>query len=333
MLFLYSLFPYHALAFEATNIQYCRLRTQNSMDILLQNMIAKDDMESLDEDVQKFLRLQEELKSTYVNGSKVNKIVVGSGLIVMLFESIPQVIVLLSLLYVELTNGFGKLGTLMENVMHTYLRSFGVPKSSSFIMIMIINVAQICISLIAVISKQKYGLDLGIKDGMLKLLSILVMLSAKLVLLMTQLYQAPYFYGFVVVAELSISYLFCKITQVHVDVMKDVVPIAVSPALYVTANRMIRHHKTPHSKFHNILKWNGAISICILHFTNLLLIYIPINYIFPAFQSMIGQRKEDRYDERLYAMVAYSCAIFPFVGLMLAYHKIGRRWAKLESLE
>ena len=328
---LYALFPYHTLAFELTNFGICRIKRQQSIKALLNQMIEKNEKENDDNDIRSFLRQQRDLETTYVNESKVNRILVGCGLIVMLFESIPQLIVLLSLLRSELTNGFGKLGVLMENVMHTYLRSLGVPKDSTFIMIMIINIAQICISLIAVISSRRYGLDLGIIGGLLKLLSILIMLSSKIILLTLQLYQTPYFFTLVVVAELAISYLFCKITQTQVDVMEDVIPIAVSTALYVTANRKIRHQENPNSKFHYFLKWNGVFSIVILHFTNLFLIYLPINYVFPAFQTKIGQRIEKNYDEKMYATIAYCCTILPFLWLMLAYHKLGRRWAKLEA--
>ena len=83
-------------------------------------------------------------------------------------------------------------------------------------------------------------------------------------------------------------------------------------------------------EFQHILKWNGVISIGILHLTNFFLIYLPINYIFPAFQTMIGQRIEENYNERVSAAIAYVFAFFPFIGLMFTYHKFGRRWAKLE---
>merc|ERR1712126_287318 len=101
---------------------------------------------------------------------------------------------------------------------------------------------------------------------------------------------------------------------------------------YVTAKRKIRRHENNKSKFRYVFKWNGVISIAILHFTNLVLIYFPIYYVFPAFQTMIGQRVEENCNDRVYAMVAYATAIFPFLGLMLAYHRFGRRWAKLEPL-
>ena len=327
---MYSLFPYHALAFEIMNIQYCKLKKQQEIGKHLDRMIKKDNIK-IDEDILVHLKLQHELESIFITGSKVNKIFVWCGLIVMFFESIPQIIVLLSLLHSELNNGFGRLGALMENVMHTYLRSFGVPKGSSFIMIMTINVAQICFSLIAVISSRKYGLSLGIIGGLLKLLSILIMLSAKLVLLTVQLYQTPYFYGFVGVAEFAISYLFCRITQIQVDIVDDVIPIAICPALYVSTNRTTRNHENPMSKVQNIRKWNGAISIVILYFANLLLIYLPVNYVYPEFQTIIGQRIEENYNQRFYATIAYCCMIIPFLGLKLTYHKFGRRWAKLET--
>ena len=331
LLLIYSFFPYHTMAFELTNIQYCRLKKQQEIRSFLDSMIKKERDHNVDEDIRKLLVLQHELESTFTNGSKVKKIFVGVGIIVLLFESIPQIIVLLSLLHSELTNGFGRLGMLMENVMHTYLRSFGVPKSSSFIVIMAVNVAQICISLIAVVSSTKYGLDLGIIGGAIKIFSILIMLSAKLVLLTLQLYQTPYFYVFVGVAELTISYIFCKITQEKVVLMEDVFPISVTPALYVTSYRKIRNKDNPLSKFQFILKWNGALSIAILHFANLVLIYVPMFYGLPAFQTMIGQHIEDNHKERMYGLVVYSCAIFPFLALMLAYNKFGRRWAKLEA--
>ena len=113
--------------------------------------------------------------------------------------------------------------------------------------------------------------------------------------------------------------------------MEDVFPISVSPALYVTSYRKIRHSSNPLSKFQHILKWNGALSIVILHFAHLVLIYVPMVYVFPAFQTMIGQHIEENNNRSVYGIVVYSCAIFPFLALMLAYHKFGRRWAKLES--
>ena len=113
--------------------------------------------------------------------------------------------------------------------------------------------------------------------------------------------------------------------------MEEVFPISVSPALYVTSYRKIRNKDNPLSKFQFILKWNGALSIVILHFAHLILIYVPMIYIFPEFQIMIGQHIEDNHKERVYGLVIYSCAIFPFLALMLGYHKFGRRWTKLEK--
>ena len=330
LLLIYSIFPYHALAFEIMNIFYCKIKREQEIRNLLGNMIEQDN-HKIEEDIHLFLKLQNELESTFVAQSKVNKIMVGCGLIITFFENIPQVIVLLSLLHSELNNRFGRLGVLMENVMHTYLRSVGIPNGYAFITIMTINITQVCLSLIPVISSRKYGLDLGIIGGVLKVLSILIMLLAKLVLLTCQLYQSPYFYGFVVVAEFAISYLFCSVTQIQVDIIDDVIPIAICPALYVTTNRVTLNHENSNGIFHNAVKWNGAISIVFLHFINLLLIYLPLIYVFPAFQAMIGQQVEENYQERLFAMIAYCCVIFPFVGLLFAHHKVGRRWSQLEA--
>ena len=330
LLLIYSIFPYHALVFEIMNIFYCKLKREQEIRNLLGNMVKRDN-QKIEEDIHLFLKLQNELESAFVAQSKLNKIMIGCGLIITFFENIPQAIVLLSLLHSELNNGFGRLGVLMENVMHTYLRSVGIPNGHAFITIMIINITQVCLSLIPVISSRKYGLDLGMIGCVLKVLSILIMLLAKLVLLTFQLYQSPYFYGFVGVAEFAISYLFCSVTQMQVDIIDDVIPIAICPALYVTTNRVTRKHENPTSMFHNAIKWNGAISIVFLHFINLLLIYLPLIYVFPAFQAMIGQQVEENYQERLFAMITYCCVIFPFLGLLFAHHKVGRRWSQLEA--
>ena len=71
---LYSLFPYHTLAFEISNLRYCRLKKQQSIKSLLSRMIEKDEKENLDKAIQAFLIQQDELDSTYLNSiSKVKR--------------------------------------------------------------------------------------------------------------------------------------------------------------------------------------------------------------------------------------------------------------------
>ena len=127
----------------------------------------------------------------------------------LLIEGLPQLIVMTSLLVTELGNqhGFGKLRSIFENILSEYI---GMPGNLSFIVMLVLQVVKIVLSLNVIVSSETYGIGSGLVASLIKLLALLIMVPVKLVLLTLQLYQAPYVFTLVTIAEFFISFVYCK---------------------------------------------------------------------------------------------------------------------------
>jgi hypothetical protein len=142
-------------------------------------------------------------------------------------------------------------------------------------------------------------------------------------------YQMPYVYGLITIAEFLIAWVYCKVTQTRVNIMEDVLPIVCSPALHMTGNRMVRQikGKTFRKTFSILLKWDGTLNLICLHLANLILIYIPFQYL----NVLLAPGTQNVKEEYLtYALIGYVLAIIPVVILRSAFYLFGRRWRLIE---
>jgi hypothetical protein len=295
-------------------------------------MSFKENQDVRSENIETFLKLERNLKHNSDYAAELNRIIVGSFIINLLIEGGPQLIVMTSLLVAELssTTEFTTLRVMFENVLQTYL---GLPGNASFILMIVLQVFKLDFSLISIFSSQTYGLGIGLAGGVMKLLAVLCLASAKVVLISLQFYQMPYIYGLVTIGEFMVALLYCKLTQTKISIMKDVLPIVATPALHVIANRMVRHTKGKQVRktMGFLLMWDGTLNIVILHLAYLELVYIPLQHIshMEIFLAPEKQNVEDEYI--IYALIGYVLAIVPFLTLRGAFHLFGRRWRWLES--
>ena len=325
-------FQYHFMALEYVHNHYRRVKTENEMKELLETMSLEEDPQVRSENIGTFMKLERDLKLNSDYAEDLNRIIIGSFIINLLTEGGPQLIVITSLLVAELTSKtqFTTLRVMFENVLQTYI---GMPGNASFIFMIVLQVFKLDFSLISIFSSQTYGLAIGLKGGVMKLLAVLCLASAKISLITLQFYQMPYIYALVTIGEFIVAFLYCKITQTKVSIMKDVLPIVATPALHVIANQMIRHTEGKHFRKNMgfVFMWDGALNIVILHLAYLGLVYIPLEHIshMDIFFAPEKQHEENNYIT--YAVIGYVLAILPFLALQAAFHMFGRRWRLLES--
>ena len=330
--YLPAIFPYHFLASEYVCNNYRRNQKENEMKRLLETMILEDNPHVRNEQIGTFMKLGRDLKQNCDYAADLNRIITGFFIINLLTEGGPQLIVTTSLLVAELTSTtqFTTLRVMFENVLHTYI---GMPGNASFIMMIVLQVFKLDFSLITIFSSQTYGLQIGLAGGLMKLLAVLCLVAAKIVLVTLQFYQMPYVYGLVTIGEFVVAFVYCKITQTKVSISADILPIVVTPALHVIANRMIRHTKGKHFRknFAFLFMWDGTLNIVILHLAYLLVVYIPLQYI-SQMEIFLAPEKQNKDNTHItYAVLGYVLAIVPFLILRGAFHMYGRRWRLLEN--
>ena len=155
------------------------------------------------------------------------------------------------------------------------------------------------------------------------------MVPAKLVLLTLQLYQAPFVFALVTTAEFAIAYVYCIISQEHFSLTRDVVPITLSPVLYLfTKGNVLTHSERVFKKsFACLARFNGAPNVVILYILNLLLVYIPTKLFLP---EVLPNVDEEWYPGYLFTLGAYVLCLIPFLCLEYAFFKFGRRWKILQ---
>ena len=323
-------FPYHCLALEFANIQYRKLNKEFKMRSALKKIDLKENNVKQTQKILIAIRLQKDLSKTVAFESDLNRIIVGSFMINILVEGMPQLMVMGSLLVSELTVGFGPLRTIFENVLTTYL---GTPPTTSFVLMATLQIIKIGVGVIGIFSSFAFGLDIGFVGGTMKLLAVLCLMTSKLFLVTLQFCQTPYVYGLVTIAEFMIALSFCKITQKKVNLMEDILPIVVSPALHVTGHKVARHSKSESLKFQCLLKWDGTPSIVILYFAYLILAYLPIQYVLqiPQIEELlqIPEKQDVMQGYTNYAMIGYVMSIIPFLALRGIFYQFGTRWRKI----
>ena len=324
--------PYHFMALEYVRNHYRRVKIENEMKELIETMSLEENLRVRNENIGHFMKLESELKQNLDYAAELNRIIIGSFVINLLTEGGPQLIVTTSLLVAELTSDtqFTKLRVMFENVLETYL---GIPGNASFILMIVLQVFKLDFSLISIFSSQTHGLPIGLAGGLMKLLSVLCLASAKIVLVTLQFYQMPYIYGLVTLGEFMVAFVYCKITQTKVSIMKDVLPIVATPALHVIANRMVRH--TEGKNFRKtmgfLLMWDGTLNIVILHLAYLGLVYLPLQHIAHMEIFLAPEKENEESNYIIYAVIGYVLAVLPFVALQGAFHMFGRRWRLIEN--
>ena len=324
------IFPYHFMATQFVVYEYRKMKKEDKLKDVLKTFELKESDEKRKENMSCFLKLQGELESILSLKAELKRIIVGSFMINLVVEGIPQLIVMASLLVSELRieNGFGKLRVIFENALEEYI---GIPGKASFLLMMIFQIIKIDFSLMTIYSRRTFGFGIGFIGGTLLFFALSLVVFPKFILVSLQFYQAPYIFGLVVILEIITAFLYCKITQLKTNIMEDVLPMAVSPGLCTFGNGIIHEVKTEYvkEKFAFLLRWNGAPYIAILHFGNLCLIYLPLQYIL---KSSLPQSKQLIITEQInYAIMTYVISIFPFLAMRAVYHQFGRRWRLLES--
>ena len=330
MSFLPIVFPYHFMAMEYVRLKYRSFKRTQKITTLLEELMAKESLDDITENLDQFMTLQNELQEMENYELELRRIIIASFMTNLLIEGMPQFIVMSSLLVTELGNesGFGKLRAIFENVLKEYI---GIPGKTSYIIMLVLQIIKIDFSLTTILSSKTHGIGSGMVASVIKVLGLLFMVTAKLILLTIQLYQAPYIISLVTIAEFAIALLYCKITQESVSLFHDVIPITITPALHLTTkgNVLRRKERTMSTKFSWLLvRWNGTINVVVLHFANLLLIYIPLKFALPFLQPTVEKEWEMKF---VYAMLGYILSLVPFLCLEFAFSKFGRRWRLLES--
>jgi len=298
------------------------------MDCLLKELSSKKTMDIRSEDMTEFIESHKKLNEILDFKTELRRIIVASFMINLIVEGLPQLIVMLSLLVTELGNehGFGKLRSIFENVLLEYI---GLPGNVSFIVMFCLQGSKIILSLKVVVSSETYGIGSGMIALLIKMLELIIMVPAKIVLLTLQLYQAPFVFALVTTAEFAIAYVYCMISQEHFSLTRDVVPITLSPVLYMlTKGNVLTHSERILKKsFTCLARFNGALNVVLLHILNLLLVYIPTKLILPEVLPNVDENWETGY---LCTLGAYVGSLIPFLCLEFTFFKFGRRWKILQ---
>ena len=323
------LFPYHFMALEYVRLKYREFKRMKKINKLLKSLTAKENLDDSSEDIHYFMILQNELHEMENYETELRRIIIASFMINLLVEGMPQFIVMSSLLVAELRNetGFGKLRTIFENVLQEYI---GIPGNASYILMLGLQIIKIDFSLKTILSSKTHGIGSGLVASIIKILGLVFIVTAKLILLTMQLYQTPYLISLVTFAEFAIALCYCKITQENVSLFQDVIPVTITPALHLTSrgNILRRKERNVRKQFAWLLKWNGTINVAVLHFANLLLIYVPLKLVLPYLLPNIEKEWDMNF---VYAMLFYIFSLIPFLGLEIAFSRFGRRWRLLES--
>ena len=322
------IFPYHFMALEYARLKYRTFKGIQEIQRLLHALKLKENLDNSTEDIDYFMKLQREVQEQSNYETELRRIIIASFMINLLVEGVPQFIVMSSLLMTELRSetGFGKLRPVFENVLKEYI---GIPGKESFILMLCVQIFKIDFSLKTVLSSTMYGIGAGLVASIIKILELIFLVTAKLILLTLQLYQAPYLFALVTIVEFAIAYSYCKITQENVSLMQDVVPIAITPALHLVTKGNILRQKERDLKqnYACLLRWNGTLNVVVLHIVNLLLVYVPLKLALP---SLLPNVQPDWGTGYICALVGYVLSLIPFLCLEIAFFKCGRRWKLLE---
>ena len=237
-------------------------------------------------------------------------------LVNMVIESIPQLIVEISLIVSELETGFGKLGLLFQNILEAQI---GLPGHASYVFLMCLNITTIANTLLIVFKTSKNGLELGIPATISRLLALCILIFSKLWLVSLTVYQTPYNYGIILVAESVFVIIYIKLTQDQENTVQDVIPLLAGPGLYDIEKRNIN---SPHMR-----KCGGLFNTILIHMANLILIYLPTKLILWYTSSYDGGFTTGY----VVALVNYIVAVGPYIGMIAIFYKVGRRWDELEK--
>ena len=327
--FIPIVFPYHFMGLEYVRLKYRNFKKIKEMDDLLKLLQSKGDIDNVSEETAEFMGLHKQFHEISKYKTELRRIIIASFMLNLLIEGLPQLIVMTSLLVTELGNehGFGKLRSIFENILSEYI---GMPGNRSFIVMLVLQVVKIVLSLNVIVSSETYGIGSDLVASLIKLLELFIMVPVKLVLLTLQLYQAPYVFTLVTMAEFFIAFLYCKVTQENVNLIQDVVPVTITPVLFLfTRGNVLRIKENVfRKKLACLARLNGAHNVVVLHLLNLVLIYIPVKLVLP---DMLPNVEEDWGTGYLCALGAYVSSLVPFLCLEVAYFKFGRRWKVLES--
>ena len=322
-------FPYHFMALEYARLKYLTFKQTQWINELWKDLKSKKASDTINKVMEEFRDHHKTLQEILDFQTELQRLIVAFFMVTLLLEGFPQLIVMFSLLAAELRNenGFGKFRSIFENVLEEYI---GIPGNVSFILMLGLQFLKIVISLRVIVSNERYGIGSGSVASIIKVLQLVIMVPAKFALITVQLYQAPYVFPLVSVAECTIAYVYCKVTQIKSSVMRDVVPLALTPALYLfTKGSVLRQNERNFKKnFTFLVRFNGAHNVVILHLLNLLLVYTPFKLVLPEVLSNVSNGWENGY---VLVLLAYFLSLIPFLGLELAFVKYGRRWKKLQK--
>ena len=191
--------PYHFMAMQFVSTEYRKMKKEDEMkEVLATADLIKDSDEEQEEGIRSFLKLQRKLEKILSFKAELKRIIVGSFMINLLAEGVPQLIVMTSLLVSQLSSEteFGRLRTIFENALEEYI---GVPGKVLFILMMTLQIIKIDFSLMTIFSGRTFGLGIGFIGGILQFLALTLLVFPKVILVSLQFYQAPYVYGLVVV--------------------------------------------------------------------------------------------------------------------------------------
>ena len=250
---------------------------------------------------------------TYIK--KVSKISINFILCEALIETLPQAITITSLAIIEEDSSFGQLKNVFFNAL---IKGTSVNGHALIAIVVIMNTLKFSTLPIQFFNIRQHPMSIGILGGITRFLAVTMIIIPKFLLISVLVCAQPFIYPAIALAELCIITLYVTATQKIREYSSSILPSVFHCLLL----------KTDNCKFKILQRWMGCLNTIVLHFTMMLMVYMPGYYLLKHHPD-----KSDsafRANLELGAFLLYAISILPYLAFLGVYHKYGRRWNENE---
>ena len=311
------LFPVHFTLLNVAKYSISWLTLKNNLRHRLNQMVeAAADNEALSAE---YLEYRKRIKKTSQELMEVHQTLVMFLICESLAENLPQLAMTTALLVNELVQQHGKLLTILSNIMIEYI---GGNYSVVCTLIAILQTNKMTFVLAMIHNSWQYPLGNGISGAIIQFATIAIMVGSKIVLYSIVFSNALTLLPIVLVLELGVVIIYCKILQIKATWMDTILPGVILSCLLKFRG------KSGWLKVSNkTLEVISAVSIPIL---NLVFVYFPVYLIIEKTNYLYHYKSFYSPQMHGITVAVYIGVVLTYVPLCLLFRRYGDPWRHLK---